>query len=227
MKTPEVLYDCPVCLGVKLKKIQLTAHTSLLLDYCPRCGGMWFDKGEVERLQQFQPASLNKKIVLNQSAFSMQCHYCFSFFDRNAALCPNCHWKNVLLCPVCQKNMTRHLVHDMWLDACKNCKGVWFDQIELAQLWNLNLTQPAVQRARSDSSTRDIAEFFLDVFLVAPDLTVYGAAALARTGVTVLKNSGELLAQSPEITGALIEGAGSAATKIFEAIIDILSELFQ
>ncbi|MDM7325285.1 MAG: zf-TFIIB domain-containing protein [Thermus sp.] len=37
---------CPQC-GVGMREVE---RKGLLLDVCPQCGGVWLDKGELERL---------------------------------------------------------------------------------------------------------------------------------------------------------------------------------
>ena len=51
----ETRWPCPVCLGVKMEKTVVGkgegGPDSLTLDHCARCGGMWFELGEVQRLE--------------------------------------------------------------------------------------------------------------------------------------------------------------------------------
>ena len=55
--TPEPRYDCPVCTGLPMKKLKITRQHEevfLTLDCCQRCGGVWFDEGEVQLSQRIQ-----------------------------------------------------------------------------------------------------------------------------------------------------------------------------
>ncbi len=76
--------NCPVCLGAKMYKLKLETKGDLLLDFCKRCGGIWFDYGEVKQLRSLGSKILFNKIVINKSAHRMQCHSCHTFIDRNA-----------------------------------------------------------------------------------------------------------------------------------------------
>ncbi len=40
---------CPRCVRVKLRSFLLDAPSPVELDRCPRCNGIWLDRGEVER----------------------------------------------------------------------------------------------------------------------------------------------------------------------------------
>ena len=48
--TKEPLLTCPRC-GIKMKKLK---KKDVIIDVCNRCGGMWLDAGEVEKLSQIR-----------------------------------------------------------------------------------------------------------------------------------------------------------------------------
>lgn len=39
--------NCPVCSGVSL---QMTERQGVEIDYCPKCRGVWLDRGELDKL---------------------------------------------------------------------------------------------------------------------------------------------------------------------------------
>lgn len=41
---------CPKCPGQKLTAFNYAATSGIILDKCPRCGGIWLDHGELERV---------------------------------------------------------------------------------------------------------------------------------------------------------------------------------
>ena len=43
---------CPLCLDTTL---DITFHAGIELDICPRCRGVWLDRGELERIAQDRP----------------------------------------------------------------------------------------------------------------------------------------------------------------------------
>jgi Zn-finger nucleic acid-binding protein len=228
---PEARYPCPVCLGLPMKKIEFQ-KPPLTLDSCGRCGGMWFDYGEVNLLKQMNPKLALQKIALREQDFKMQCHQCEAFMDRNAEKCPQCNWKNHLDCPICQKTMDIARIGDIKLDYCKSCKGAWFDNAELAQLWNGRLdrmTQDYKQDNQSALLADDGPNVFLDVLTYSPHLAFYAAEAAVDLAVHVPEIAAgafELAANAPEVAGSLIEGLGDVAGSIFEVIADILGGLF-
>jgi Zn-finger nucleic acid-binding protein len=228
MRELEPRYPCPVCLGVRLEKTRVGPRGELVLDACRRCGGIWFELGEVQRLKRHRPQTLWDRVRVRDEPFRMQCHECHAPMDRNAASCPACSWRNTIDCPVCQRAMEPQLHEGLRLDACRTCKGVWFDHVELAAIWRLTLDASRRGRSRETRLSGPVAtaEGGADVLLYAlaysPDVLLYGARAAGYA----VSTSAEALANAPEAATGLIAGAGEAAASVFEVIVDIISDLF-
>jgi len=84
----EIRYPCPVCLGVMMEKtpigrVAVGQRKTLLVDHCGRCGGVWFEAGEVQLLRDSDAKQLWEAIVPREETFRMQCHGCHAFIDRN------------------------------------------------------------------------------------------------------------------------------------------------
>jgi Zn-finger nucleic acid-binding protein len=228
MRELEPRYPCPVCLGVRLEKTRVGPRGELVLDSCRRCGGIWFELGEVQRLKRFRPQTLWDRVGLRDEPFRMQCHGCHVPMDRNAATCPTCEWRNTVDCPVCDRPMEAQTHEGLRLDTCRNCKGVWFDHVELAAIWSLAVDRVARQRAPGTSPATlpsgpdDGAAVVMYALAYSPEVVLYGARA-AGYAVSV---SAEALANAPEAAIGLIGGAGEAAASVFETVLDIISGLF-
>lgn len=225
----ESRYPCPVCLGVRLEKTRVGARGELVLDACRRCGGIWFELGEVQRLKRFRPQMLWDRVGLRDEPFRMQCHGCHAPMDRNAVTCPACDWRNTINCPVCDRAMDAHTHDGLRLDTCRNCKGVWFDHVELAAIWSLALDRVAQRRspgtspATTPSATEDGTIVLMYALAYSPEVVLYGARAAGYA----VSASAEALANAPEAAAGLIGGAGEAAASVFETILDIISGLFE
>jgi len=150
--------------------------------------------------------------------------------DRDAESCPACGWKNRLDCPICQKTLDRIEKDGLTLDACKPCRGVWFDNHEIAQIWNLEIRRnlPTVQQSDGSVTVADI--FLLDAFLWAPDLVfltaggvAHGAGAVAGAAADVASGGLEGVADA---ASGVVEGAGEVAGSVFETIAEIIAGLF-
>jgi Zn-finger nucleic acid-binding protein len=208
----ETRWPCPVCVGVMMEKKNFPGSAgSLTLDYCPRCGGLWFDRGEVGRIAQHQESVIRPLLIDPAARVNPPCQGCGTPLDRNAEKCVVCGRRNILDCPVCDEPMERREREGLVLDVCKRCQGVWFDNAELSAIWRLKLAE-ATQAARRRGRASDVAAIGGDVLLNtmfwSPDLVLYGGMAAGQA------------------VGAAAEVVGSAAGGVFEAVMDIISGLF-
>lgn len=225
----EPRYACPVCLGVSLGKLRLKNQGDLLLDYCQRCGGIWFDAGEVPQLQRYHPQVLWRHIVLHDEQYNMTCHACYGRMQRNASRCPACQWRNVIDCPVCARPL-RPLERDGFkLDLCQACKGVWFDNIELADLWNRQLASRPSKRPRDtygDAKGEEVS-LFLEVLTWTPvDVIASGVEVGVETGQTIVDVMAPVISNVPSNAEAIVEATGNLAEGVFETIAGIIGDLF-
>lgn len=230
MNAVETRYPCPVCLGVMMEKIRLpasraaaqrgtSAATDLVLDHCRRCGGVWFDAGEVQRLRRIDSTELWRRIVQRDAVPAMQCHTCRAFFSRSDDRCPACGWNVRLACPVCERTLRIEQQDGLRLDFCAQDRGVWFDHDELTGIWKL--AAAAVVRRRTSPSIEGPGDVvLLDVLLHDPFLMYYGANA-AGSAVDALAASG-----SVEAVGQVASAAGEVASSLFETIAEIIAGLF-
>jgi Zn-finger nucleic acid-binding protein len=229
MRELEPRYPCPVCLGVRLEKTRVGPRGELVLDSCRRCGGIWFELGEVQRLKRLRPQMLWGRVASRDESFRMQCHRCHAPMDRNAPTCSACDWGNTIDCPVCARAMEAQVHEGLRLDACRHCKGVWFDHVELAAIWSLALDRAARRKSGRGVPTMpgsDIAEdgtlALTYALAYSPEIVLYGAHAAGYA----VSASAEVLANAPEAAAGLIGSAGDAAASVFETILDMISGLF-
>lgn len=256
---PQILenfYPCPVCVGIPLQKLRFQKGdgTTLILDHCQRCQGMWFDHREVNLLRQMPPHLLTDQIQLRDDVFMMPCHRCHQLTSRDLKACMHCKHPNTLDCPVCQKTMQVKSYAGFKLDLCRQCHGVWFDSHELAQLWRINhrdlpgapmgagggfwgasVHAPGpVFDPLSDPLDMWIA---LEVLEATPEIAsglAEMAGGLAEASSGFISEFPELLASAPEALGAAaemstsaIEGLAEIGGSIFELISEVLSGLFE
>ncbi len=84
------------------------------LDVCPRCAGAWFDKAEVDHLDQNLWAHVDE-IEFRKMGGDLEC-----------LSCPKCRVGMVPLSPFDAK--------DLVVDRCLLCEGFWLDSGELAKM---------------------------------------------------------------------------------------------
>lgn len=111
---PGQYLECPKCLG-ELQESSITdLKTTLKVDQCFACQGIWFDKWEL-------------KALLN-----MECS-----FKENALAKLKGEWRDIAFdlkkarCPRCQKDMLRIKCNHISADYCKDCEGTWLDGGEI------------------------------------------------------------------------------------------------
>ena len=219
MPEVEPRFPCPVCLGIPMAKARVGEKGELVLDHCPRCGGIWFELGEIQQLRHRKPSQLWKHLPQRPEPARTLCHSCHTPIDRAAESCPACESRNTLDCPSCQQPLAVHTHEGLRLDVCDQCRGVWFDHTELSAIWKLSLTKagqrPAQPALASPSGGAGL--IMLDALTYAPDVVLYGAyaAGYAVSGaVEAVGNSGAL------------DAVGDAAAGVFEAIVEIIGGIF-
>jgi len=227
---------CPVCLGIRMEKLRPDRHSALLLDFCRRCGGIWFEYGEVEQLHRLQPEGFLRQVVLTSTARQMRCHACQEPMDRNADACCHCGWDNRIPCPGCGATMPQTTIAGLHLDFCRRCKGVWFDNIELSEIWNRGLSElgpKAPGSGRLAAVGEETVGSFVDIIISAPDGAVYGAqaagemiSAAPEVAGAAVEGAGEIISAAPEVAAAAVEGAGELAGAVFEGVAAIIGGIF-
>lgn len=208
----ETRWPCPVCVGVMMEKHHVDAHAqSVTLDYCPRCGGLWFDRGEVGQLSRHRESAVHPLVIDAAKRVNPPCQGCGTPLDRNAEKCGVCSRRNVLSCPVCDETMERREHDGLVLDVCRRCHGVWFDNAELSAIWRIKLAEAKGDLRRRGRGS-EVAAVGGDVLLSAmfwtPDLVLYGGMAAGHAA------------------GAAAEVVGDAAGGVFESVMEIISGLF-
>ncbi|MGQ0814936.1 MAG: zf-TFIIB domain-containing protein [Gemmatimonadota bacterium] len=209
----ETRHPCPVCLGATLEKSWIEGSGRFSLDHCTRCGGAWFDHGEVHRLRMCDPTDLWRHMAQRTNVHAMQCHSCDHLLAREEEMCPACGWHVQLDCPVCGEPMMASKHAGVILDACRRCKGVWFDHHELASLWKAEF-MAALQRWRVPAAGEG-GGAVLEALAWDPFLVYYAGSA-----------AGHVLSAGASGAPGVIEAAGEAATSVFETIVEIIAGFF-
>jgi Zn-finger nucleic acid-binding protein len=200
-----------------LEKVDIEGGgNALTLDYCPRCGGLWFDRGEVGHLATRKASSLHTHVPTRTERVRPPCVECQTPLDRDAERCPACGSRNVLDCPVCATPMERREHAGLILDFCTRCHGVWFDNAELSAIWRVNLAKANAlsgrRRGRGSDALAATGDVLVDAMFWTPDLVIYGGMAAGQA--------------AGELAGAAAEVVGGAAEGVFSAVMEIIAGLF-
>jgi len=122
--------NCPKCIG-KLQEVSIAVKTAskikdlqgagvsynLTLDKCFVCGGVWCDKGELEKylaegITVIDSKSLGQKLDKK--------------LDQQDGNCPRCD--------VLMEKQTSEIDQATTIDRCPECEGVWLDPMEIDRL---------------------------------------------------------------------------------------------
>jgi len=190
---------------------------TLTLDTCPRCGGLWFERGEVGQLSARKPSAIHMHVPTRADRVRPPCLGCHAPLDRDAEKCQACGERNVLHCPACDREMDRREHAGLILDFCRHCHGVWFDNAELSAIWRLNIAAtggklPSSRRMSGTDIAAATADGLVEAMFWSPHLVVYGGAAV----IDVVGHA----------AGPAAEAIGGAAEGVFSAVMDIISGLF-
>ena len=92
-----------------------------MVDHCESCGGVWFDKGELEQVDEILEVSVVeiRKIPHSQ-------------MQQEPLTCPACQTSTM---DKIRNERDQHVV----MDVCPNCKGIWLDAGELEAIQKENL----------------------------------------------------------------------------------------
>jgi hypothetical protein len=129
---------CPACRNTLAQR----ESGEIRLDVCPRCGGVWFDRFELGKMDE--PHEPMADGILNEApAESVP-------VDRSERRgCPRCH--DLL--------MMRHYFSvrkEVEIDECPGCGGIWLDSGELRKIRGLF----GSEEAKDEASRRKFAEQF-------------------------------------------------------------------
>ena len=221
----ESRYPCPVCLGATLQKSAVNETPQLLIDHCVRCGGVWFDFGEVQQLRRCEPKVLWALVAEHGEVHRMQCHNCHALVARSAFECSQCRQPLRLDCPKCGDVMATGHHNGLRLDACTRCKGVWFDRHELDAIWRIELDAALQRRSAlyaSGQRASDASLVVLDALTFDPWLSYYGLQAVLHGGA----GAAELLGGAGDLAAGAGEVVAEAASSVFETIVEIIGGIF-
>ena len=102
----------------------------LEVDLCPRCGGLWLDRGEITRAARLPDGEIARlRGLLSQTAGP-----------------PPLPTSHLVPCPACDGKLSEVLLGSVHVDYCSSCHGIFLDRGELEEAL-------AAVRARDDSAT--------------------------------------------------------------------------
>jgi hypothetical protein len=102
---------CVKCTSV----LDRTTIGGIEVDNCPQCGGLWLDRGELEKLKSLgsdELEELRKMLGVNPKV-------------------PPVPDETTVHCPACEGKLKEVQFGNILIDFCDTCKGLWLDKGEL------------------------------------------------------------------------------------------------
>jgi len=106
----EKKYECHRCWVQMDKKEIETFGPNVIIDVCPKCKGIWLDKGELGKMRKDRKLTEYLKIHIGTKS------------------------RSPMVCPRCVITMDIEKADDIEVDVCLTCGGVWLDKGELEAL---------------------------------------------------------------------------------------------
>lgn len=123
--------NCPKCLGKLEEKIVENVKT----DVCWICEGIWFDKGELEKVLEADSKNFKFIDVDRAELDGKESSELHEELDVKIGECPKCT-KEIKL------ERTSY-PKGIFVDACPKCEGIWLDGGEIKKLRNRTLVKLA------------------------------------------------------------------------------------
>lgn len=89
----------------------------LEVDLCPRCGGLWLDRGEITRAARLPETELKRLR---------------SLLTENGGP-PPLPADSVVPCPACEGELSEVMLGSVHVDYCGTCHGIFLDRGELEE----------------------------------------------------------------------------------------------
>jgi len=102
--------DCPRCKAPMKAEYVQKLGPDVRIDVCEKCGGSWFDRGELAQ-------TINSRPIANKLTEA----------PIKGTMSP-------IACPRCGGRMRMRREWDVEVDVCITCEGVWLDHGELEEL---------------------------------------------------------------------------------------------
>ena len=114
--------QCPRCNTPLQVETIKDLSGSIEVDTCPSCSGTWFDKGELEQIENIVEISIIEIRKIPKKDLQLQ-----------KLKCPKCN-----LHPALSK-LEHQRDKNVIIDYCEHCHGIWLDKGELQAIQKDNL----------------------------------------------------------------------------------------
>ena len=137
--------DAPNIACVKCNSIlDRATFEGLEVDLCPRCGGLWLDRGEITRAARLPEQELSRLRSL--------------LTDVGGP--PPLPSETIVPCPACEGKLAEVMLGSVHVDFCERCQGIFLDRGELEEALG------AVRERDRTTTARQVVEAAVSVTTV-------------------------------------------------------------
>lgn len=126
---------CPRCnCGLLVREL-----CGVEIDICSRCGGIWFDKGEISRISMrssFETRDSSEKIKSALAVLRKRDVRGSLPQTHEGIISSNLKDSGETPCPACPRVLHTMDYEGVEIDVCSRCRGIWLDHGELEELMN-------------------------------------------------------------------------------------------
>jgi Zn-finger nucleic acid-binding protein len=130
---------CVKCTSV----LDRATFEGLEVDLCPRCGGLWLDRGEITRAARLPADELDR----------LRTHLSATTVDAPLEA------SHPVPCPACEGKLSEVVLGNVHVDYCSTCHGIFLDRGELDE---------ALTAVRARDATTTAHQIFAAAVSAAP-----------------------------------------------------------
>ena len=139
----------------------------------------------------------------------------------------------MIQCPVDETKLTPTHDEEVKVDLCPKCRGVWFDNTELAELWNRQIKLHTGGKAKTIESNHFFMVDMLDMMYLSDAGSVATGATglISRASGAAIERAGSLggsaIESIPGLAGSIVEGTGRFAGMIFDSTPEVAGSILE
>jgi len=134
--------NCPNC-NVEMSKVKTRSHYDIpvILDQCPKCGGLWFEKdelfrtkyGEAKKIEPINTKKLKEDVLLKKTAL----------------FCPSDGEKLKIF-------QDPNFPKDLQIESCLKCGNFWFNKGEFRKFQKIQTARKKDQKKSDEKAEKQI-----------------------------------------------------------------------
>jgi Zn-finger nucleic acid-binding protein len=138
--------------GLEMRPVKVESHygQTVVLDQCPGCGGLWFDKFELYTPKQGQAEKIEAP-NLDIEALDVAGLRSPSVIDKSVLICPKDHAK-------LDRFQDPYFPKEIIIERCHICEGFWLNRGEFTKYQNFRRKKQGSQAKSIDQNSPPVVD---------------------------------------------------------------------